>query len=274
MKLSGAQKLKPTLVGNPDVEIYALRMDEAVLAWGDYLLDIDQFDSLLLADASYFRKERVEGLAWQLTLNGKEYKLRSKGRRNAKGPTVAEMGAIVEGMNQAVKVGARQLVIHTDSRWSAHVLVGLWEAKQPHTVRVADLAMGLVEGFDTVAVVHTRTSNLRRVDRAARRAAEETRSKVREKEAAKRLEIERIMSEAESVRLRRQEDHWEAYGRFRVTVTPPSCTCGSWARKWRGVPLAGKRARRLPCKHIVAAAVKEGITDTGTLLAMSRKAKE
>ncbi len=265
--------MKPTLVGNPDAEVYTVRMDEAILAWGDPLLRLDEFDSSLETDASFFPREKVEGQAWQLNVNGRAYRLRRKGRRYGQGPTVAEMRAIVEGMKQALERGAHCLVIKTDNRWSAHVLIGLWKARKPHTIPVADQALELIEKFDAVAVVHTRTRNIRKVDRAARQAARSKRTDVLEKMAGRLLEMNEVIRQAKWVPLRRKEDHWVAHQRFRVTVSPPSCTCGSWSRKWMAVPLVGKRARRLLCKHIVAAASRESIQDPEKLLALSREAK-
>ncbi|MFQ6059904.1 MAG: SWIM zinc finger family protein [Thermoplasmata archaeon] len=184
------------------------------------------------------------------------------------------MKAIIDGLKEAKQKGSRYLLIKTDNRWCAHILVGLWRARKPHTIPVANEAIELVQGFEGVAVILTPTKSIREVDIAAGDAA---RAKRVEAEAVKKKRIEDLkaaMERASNVRLEETEEGWLANGRFVVTVDPPSCTCQWWSLRWKDVPLAGKRAHRLPCKHIIAAARKEGIAEPEDLIALSQRAEE
>lgn len=273
MKLKDLFKDYPVRLGKPESFVTELSPDEPVLIRGDPSLTEEDLEAVLEADASYFPKTGVEGTAWRLCREGRAYKMQARSRRYGKGPNVAEMRAVILGMKDAQKKGVRSLLIKTDSSWSAHVLAGLWKAKQPHTIAIAKEALSLVEDFEAVALVHTRTKNVAQVDRAARQAAEK-KGKAVEKKLAERLQtIERVLERAEDVHLDRAGDGWIAEGRFAVNVDPPRCSCPGWTLRWQSVPLAGKRANRNPCKHLAAAAREEGIRDPGGLLALTRRAQ-
>ncbi len=263
----------PKIAGEPESFVTEIPMETPVVAKGDPSIKPEEYDSILETDASFLPADGVEGQAWRLTVNRREYKLKCRSRRFGKGPVVAEMKAIVDGMKEAAQRGARHLIIKTDNRWCAHVLVSLWEPKQDHTVPVAKQAKDIMNEFETVAIIHTRSKYIRRVDRRARRAAEARRADVERKKSERLDKFREIAQRATSVRLEQTKSGWRANGRFNVVVFPPSCTCQQWSLRWKNVPLAGKRAQRLPCKHIVAAAMKEGIRDPETLLALARKAK-
>jgi hypothetical protein len=114
---------------------------------------------------------------------------------------------------------------------------------------------------------------MKRVDRAARSAADKRRVKILEAKS-RRLEILRkLMEVASDVTLLEAPGGWIANGVFLVTISPASCTCPAWFVRWANVPLPGKRAQRNPCKHIVAAAVREGFTDPAAVLALAKHAE-
>ncbi len=263
----------PRKAGNPKSFVFEVPMETPIVAKGDPSVQPEEYDSVLETDASFLPVDGVEGQAWRLTVNGREYKIKSKSRRHGKGPVVAEMKAVIDGMKEAAQRGARCLIVKTDNRWCAHVLVSLWKPKKDHTVPVAKQAMSLMDQFKTVAIIHTRTKNIRRVDRRARRAAEARQADVERKISERLDKLQEIIQRAASVRLERMKGGWRANGRFNVSIYPPSCACQQWSLRWKNVPLAGKRAQRLPCKHIVAAAMNVGIQDPKTLLALARKAK-
>ncbi|TET89429.1 MAG: reverse transcriptase-like protein [Methanomassiliicoccales archaeon] len=262
----------PRRVGNPDVVVFDMPMEVPIVARGDPSIALEDYDSILEADASFFQEDGVEGQAWRLTIKEREYKIRLKSRRYGKGPNVAEMRAVTDGLKEAAQRGACHLVVKTDNKWCACVLTQLWEAKLPHTVPIANQAKNLMSHFDTVAIIHTRTKNIGRVDRKARRAAEARREEVRAKEAQRMNEMQKIIEKAASVFLERKQDNWRANQRYDVVLHPPSCTCPQWSLRWENVPLAGKRAQRPPCKHIVAVALREGTQDPKAILDFARKA--
>lgn len=263
----------PTLLDDPDRVVLRLRMDQPVLIRGEAPLALDTIEAILETDASYFPQTSVEGTAWRLIRSQRKYRMQRRARRYGKGPNVAEMRAIILGMKDANRKSVRTLLIRTDSSWAANVLAGLWTARQPHTLSVAEEALSLLEEFEAVALVHTRTKNIAPVDRAARLAAEKKRKEVEEM-IAKRIEaVRQVMERAGDVHLRWAGDRWIAENRFNVNVDPPSCSCPGWNLRWKNIPLPGKRANRNPCRHIAAAAMEEGIRDPGDLLQLMRKAR-
>ncbi len=274
MKLRDLLKGYPTVLGNARRVVIELRIDEPVLVRGSSSTTMHDLEGIVEADASYFHDDHIEGTAWRLTIGDRVYRVQTRARRYGKGPNVAEMKAIVDGLRDALRKGIRSVMVKTDSRWSAHVLAGLWNAKRPHTVAIAEKALDLAKGFEVLVVCHTRTSNLALVDRAARRAAERKRKEVRAKLASRLEQIDAVMKRADAVFLEMNGPHWRANGRFDVTTDPPSCTCPGWSLRWMNVPLAGKRANRNPCVHIASAAIREGIADPDALLLLMRKANE
>jgi hypothetical protein len=63
-----------------------------------------------------------------------------------------------------------------------------------------------------------------------------------------------------------------ANGRYVVRLDPPSCTCPAWGRKWRNVPIQGRRSARPLCKHLVALAARRGIHSPEELVRLARRA--
>jgi SWIM zinc finger len=85
--------------------------------------------------------------------------------------------------------------------------------------------------------------------------------------------IESILASARAVALEPTATGFLANGRYTVTLDPPECSCPSWRRRWAGVPLAGRRAARLPCKHLAAAAVRAGRGTPRELEQLVRRAR-
>ncbi len=201
MKLGDVLEGYPTLLENPERVVLEIQIDEPVVVRGNRSITTDDIEGVVEADASYFRHDHVEGTAWRLSMGKREYRMQTRARRFGKGPNVAEMKAIVDGLKDALRKGVSSVIIKTDSRWSAHVLAGLWRAKKPHTIAIAEKALALVECFDTLVVFHTRTSNVAQVDRAARQAAERKRKEVRRKLTERLDRIEAVMARAGTVLL-------------------------------------------------------------------------
>ena len=93
-----------------------------------------------------------------------------------------------------------------------------------------------------------------------------------EREELREQALERVMERAKDVRLEERDGRWIANGRYRVQLNPMQCECPAWTARWARTPLPGRRARRLPCKHIMALALRRGITVPSQLMAMARKA--
>jgi len=126
--------------------------------------------------------------------------------------------------------------------------------------------------LEALAVVHTRTKSIRQIDRAARRAGRIASARavtVKQKRVGK---VVAAMERARGVQLRRDGDAYIADGYVRVRIDPPECSCRGWELRWRSVPLAGKRAKRVPCIHLVAVAVSAGMSDPAEILSIANRA--
>jgi hypothetical protein len=86
--------------------------------------------------------------------------------------------------------------------------------------------------------------------------------------------MERIVARARDVRLRRTDSGWLANDRYRVQLDPMRCECPAWTARWTNAPLGARRAQRLPCKHLVALAIQEGISVPADLAQLARRARE
>src|SRR3990170_4157478 len=103
---------KPACVaGYPDEQIPVIPMNVPIVAWGDLSLQPDSYEAVLEADASFSYEDRVEGQAWRLSIQGKEYKIRAKARQHGTGPVVAEMKAIIDGLKEAAKFGVNSVIV-------------------------------------------------------------------------------------------------------------------------------------------------------------------
>jgi SWIM zinc finger len=84
--------------------------------------------------------------------------------------------------------------------------------------------------------------------------------------------MERILARARDVQLEERGGGWVANGRYRVGLDPMSCECPAWSARWAKAPIAGRRAQRLPCKHLVALALRQGVSVPADLALLARRA--
>jgi hypothetical protein len=84
--------------------------------------------------------------------------------------------------------------------------------------------------------------------------------------------MEEIVRRARSVQLQLTETGWVANGRYHVQLAPMRCECPAWTARWAKAPIGARRALRLPCKHLVALALHEGITVPADLAELARRA--
>ncbi|MEE9237910.1 MAG: reverse transcriptase-like protein [Thermoplasmata archaeon] len=252
--------------GQPDSRVYRLPTGNPILVRGEADIPIEDYDTTLQTDASYFRDTKIAGYAWQLTVNGQGYAIRKKARRRDIGPNVAELRAIIYGLKEAQKRGVRRVHIVTDSLVAANLIVGFSHPRLPHMKGIMTEVQGLISNFEEVALTRTPTKDIRSVDKAARAAADE-------RLALLNSQVLKTMEMAKSVTLQVAGDEYWADGKFRVSVDPPSCECHEWYWKWVKVPLVGKRLNRLPCQHLVKALLREGITSPEDMLEIASRAR-
>ncbi|MHB8351102.1 MAG: reverse transcriptase-like protein [Thermoplasmata archaeon] len=214
------------------------------------------------------------GLAWQITVRGESRPIRTLASRTGKGPNYAEMAAVGRGIEEARRLGIRRLLVRTDNQFSAKVLLEIEKPSAAYMVEVCTPVLEAARTFEALAVIHTRTKNIKELDRAARRVAQSEAACVSESDQRRIDKVAAKMREATSVSLERDEQGYIADGYIRVVLAPPSCTCRGWTLRWRGVPLEGKRAQRLPCIHLISVAMHEGKTNPAEIAYMGRLAVE
>ena len=259
--------------GDPSTTFPELPMEVAVVRTATAAaLPLHAYDAIVRTDASYLRGKGIQGTAWQLVIRGVEGRIESASKRYSKGPTYAEMMAVGSGLRAAADEALSTVILHTDSQWSAKWILDLVHAQQPHMVEVTQLVARFLSRFSTIAVVHTRTRNIRKVDEAARKAARREETRVSGVEQSKAMKVAAKINLARQVTLTRDGLVYTCNGYIRTQFDPPSCTCKGWTLRWSTVPLVGKRSRRLPCVHLIAVALSEGVIDPSAIAQLGRKA--
>lgn len=262
------------VAGMPDIVHLSLPMETPVVRSREVAqIPLSEYEAELRTDASYSYGDQVVGAAWQLVIGGIEAPVRVSKRRYGKGPVFAEMTAVGLGLMEAQSKGINRLVLKTDSQWCAQALLGLVRPQLHYMIRVCTPALDAAGKFSALAVVHTRTRNIKHVDHAARRAARAESARVKGVQDQREARARAALVRARGVTLGREEGEYVADAYAHVRLDPPNCTCKGWTLRWAGVPLEGKRARRIPCKHLTAVALAEGIDDPSALLELSRRAE-
>ncbi len=154
-------------------------------------------------------------------------------------------------------------------RWLEEGLAARAKPADPELARLQALA-GMFRSV-RVAVVPSLADPA--LERTVHLALDEELKRVGRERTGRVREIERLFARARTVEVERTPSGFLAHGRYQVRLDPPSCDCPAWIRRWDAIPLAGRRARRLPCKHIVAAAMLEGAVTPADLERLVRSAR-
>lgn len=217
------------------------------------------------------KRTHAAGIGWRIVREGQPEAPEARTLRRASTLIGAELTALREGLRRAGRERCRVLrVFVPDSRVTA-LLEGSNVDRFPRA-RVAAESLGpLLSGFSSVRFVsefepdpdlgHVVAEALDAGLHAAA-AREEHRVWV----------MERIVERAQSVRLRHTDSGWVANERYHVQLEPMRCDCPAWLARWAKAPIGARRAQRLPCKHLVALALHEGITVPADLAELARRA--
>ncbi len=187
---------------------------------------------------------------------------------------LAELRALRGGLAQARQLGCRSVLVETTDRRLVGALSGRIRRLARRTTRGVQQVRSELSGLSawTVAVVpaNRRSALAKQVREALDLGLREA-----EEDRVRRIALlSRTIFRALSVGLEERNGDVIASGRYRVSLDPVGCECPAWRSRWASVSLAGRRARRLPCKHLVALARREGIVLADELLALARKAPE
>ncbi len=223
------------------------------------------------AAATFEGTTRVAAIGWRIVPPEGEPAIGAKALRSGRSLVFAELQAVSAGLREARRLGARRLVISIPGALAARLLGGGSPGRARRAGRAANRVRALFSDFAEV-----RVARLRGVDpELARQIGEalDVALHAAAERADRRSQImEQVLARAKEVRLERMEDGWIANGRYRVSLDPLGCECPAWTRRWSGAPIAGRRAQRLLCKHLVALAVSQGIRTPEELAELARRA--
>jgi hypothetical protein len=245
-------------------------MHQAVLD-GAKNLPVGGTEGRLEVAAALEERTHIAGIGWRITTASGPGPTRSETRRFGRTLIHSELAAVERGLDDALRLGCEDLVIRVPDRRLAVLLRGGPAPRYPRAVADSQRLRPLLARFHSV-----RFETGVAVDPELRHAVGEALD-VGLHAAAEREEhrvhvMERIVERAKEVSLTPTADGWVANGRYHVSVDPMRCECPAWTARWTGAPIAGRRAQRLPCKHIVALALREGTTVPAELADLARRA--
>lgn len=215
-------------------------------------------------------RTHVAGWGWRLTGPDGTVVLRAETRRHGRSRVFSELTALRAGLDEARRRGVRRLIVRTpDSRLPR--LLGGSGARYRRAQARADELRPLLRPFESVRFDIGPPSDPE-LSHAVGEALDAGLHAAAEREEHRRHVIEQILDRARSVHLERRGSDWVANGRYRVSLEPMRCECPAWTARWARTPLAGRRAQRLPCKHLVALALREGLAVPADLEELARKA--
>jgi len=83
---------------------------------------------------------------------------------------VAEYRALIAALEESLRLGARELVVHTDSELLQRQMTGVYKVRQPHLRELFERASRLARRLDSLTVHHVRRERNREADALANRA--------------------------------------------------------------------------------------------------------
>ncbi len=86
---------------------------------------------------------------------------------------VAEYRGLIAGLAAAVDLGARELVVHTDSELIQRQVSGVYKVKQPHLRALILEVRALIGRFEKFRIVHVPREKNRHADALVNRAIDE-----------------------------------------------------------------------------------------------------
>jgi len=86
---------------------------------------------------------------------------------------VAEYKAAIEGLRRAAELGAKKVLLRSDSRLLIEQLSGRWRVKNPTLIRLHEEVRALLGAFQSVSFEHVPRELNRAADRLANRGVDE-----------------------------------------------------------------------------------------------------
>jgi ribonuclease HI len=86
---------------------------------------------------------------------------------------VAEYRAALEGLRRAAELGAKRVILRSDSKLLIEQLSGKWRVKNPTLIRLHEEIRALLGGFEAVAFEHVPRELNRSADKLANRGVDQ-----------------------------------------------------------------------------------------------------
>jgi hypothetical protein len=213
----------------------------------------------------------ISGIGWRLTAPFGPYPLRTETRRYGRTLVYSELAAVRLGLAEAAGLHCERLLVRTPNSLVERLLRG---ESPPRYRRAASVAARVKPEFGkfTSVRLETRPTTDPELLHAVGEALDAGLHAAAEREEHRVAVMERIVARARDVQLEERDGAWVANGRYRVQLDPMSCECPAWSARWAKAPIAGRRAQRLPCKHLVALALREGVSVPADLAQLARRA--
>lgn len=224
----------------------------------------------LEVDAIVETKTHVSGIGWRLTGAAKA-PIRTQTRRQSRTLIAAELAGVRAGLRDAARRGCTELTVLVPDPRAVALLRGDRSKRYPRAEAAVARLAPLFGRFRSIRFESNFVPDAE-LAHSVGEALDAGLHSAAEREEHRAAVIERIIERAKEVRLERTDSGWLANGRYHVQLNPMRCDCPAWTVRWARAPIAGRRAQRLPCKHIVALALHEGITVPADLARMARRA--
>jgi len=213
----------------------------------------------------------ISGIGWRLTAPFGPYPVRTETRRYGRTLVYSELAAVRLGLAEAARLHCERLRVRTPNSLVEQLLRGESPPRYRRAAAVAARVTPWLERFASVRV-QTRPTTDPELLHTVGEALDAGLHAAAEREEHRVHVMERIVERARDVQLEARGEGWVANGRYRVRLEPMSCECPAWSARWAKAPIAGRRAQRLPCKHLVALALHQGFSVPADLALLARRA--
>ena len=219
---------------------------------------------VIRCDAAW--KNGITGICTIVETHNKKYKPTTYYRRT-EGSIHAELTAIhlalkrLNGLQQNIK----KCIIYTDCVYALNFLFGEWTPQKDFIKDIMEKINIELENFRArnveLIALHTKTRNIRTVDKTAHKARKKAESRKQE-QIKKRVEkLEKAIVGGRDYQISQRNGSYFAIPRengfppgYKVSLDPLNCECPWWKHNWSSKPPSAVKARALPCKHMCALA--------------------
>lgn len=174
----------------------------------------------------------------------------------------SELLAVYYALKEIAKINAdiKNVVILTDSLYACYFLRGYWRPSKKYIVDISEKIKECELLLPSINYVKVSGKTNKRVDKIAKRNRLAAGEEINRNIESRVMEVEETIRKGEGNKIEEIDGAYYAYSsksngkKYCVSLTHLNCECAAWNMKWEKVSEAGRRTRRLPCKHICALA--------------------